>query len=157
MKVQNVAPFVDAAAYVLEQCIPDARIRRGELKFSTDPHISAGITTFIGLTGTLRGRVVYDMSKQTAISIASEMNNEKQVGMNTLVRSTISELANMMTGNAATRLNQSGQDVDITPPTFIIGTETEVYSYKSMGHLIVPIETRCGLLILSLSVTDEQG
>lgn len=156
MKVQNLNPFVDAAAYVLEQCIPNAGLKRGELKFSTDPHISAGISTYIGLTGELRGRVIYDMNKQTAVEITSVMNEEEQVGMNNLVRSTICELANMMTGNAATRLNHSGVRVDITPPTFIIGSDTQVYSYKTMGHLIVPIETRCGSLVISLSITEEE-
>jgi chemotaxis protein CheX len=155
MNVQHLNPFVDGAAFVLEQCIPNAELKRGELKFSMDPHVSAGISTYIGLTGALRGGVIYDMDRQTAIAITSVMNDEVQPGMNNLVRSTISELANMMTGNAATRLNHAGVRVDITPPTFIIGSDTQVYSYKSTGHLIVPIETRCGSLILSLSITEE--
>lgn len=155
MKVDYLNPFVEATIYVVTQCVANADIRRGQLNLRQDPHLSAGISTYVGLTGQLRGRVIYDMSKQTAINIATVMNDEPQVGMNNMVRSTINELANMITGNAAIRLSEAGFKVDITPPTFIVGQNTEVYSYRSMGHLIIPIETRCGEITLSISVTDE--
>lgn len=156
MKVEYLNPFVEATMYVLNHCVPDADIRRGQLQLRQDPHISAGISTYVGLTGALRGRVIYDMNKQTAINLATVMNDEPQVGMNNMVRSTINELANMITGNAATRLCEAGFKVDITPPTFIIGSDTEVYSYRSMEHLVVPLETRCGMVSLSISLTDEK-
>ncbi len=155
MKAEYLNPFAEAASFVLKQVIDDNTIARGTLEAKDDPHISRGVSSMVGITGQLRGHVIYDMDKKTALAIASAMNGEPMVGMDNIVRSTINELANMITGHAASKLLALGYRCDITPPTFIVGDRSELYAHKSMKHLIVPLITRCGQLTLSLALVDQ--
>lgn len=155
MKVEYLNPFTEAAFYVLSEVIFDDDIQRGELSIRKDPMVSTGVSTVIGLTGDLQGHVVYDMDRKTAIAIATEMNGEPMPGLNDLVRSTINELANMISGNATAKLSENGYNCDITPPTFIVGVDSELYAHKGMQHIVIPLKSKCGTIILSLAVSEK--
>lgn len=155
MKVEHINPFTEAAFYVLSEVICDDGVKRGSLSVSTEPLISTGISIIIGLIGDLQGHIIYDIDKKTAVKIASEMNGEPISGLNDLVRSTISELANMISGNATAQLSGAGYRCDITPPTFVVGVNSEVYAHKEMQHLVIPLETKCGRITISLAVTEK--
>lgn len=157
MKVETLNPFAEAAYYVLTQVIADERIARGALSLRDDPHVMSGVSTIIGVSGRLRGHIIQDMSRQTAIAIASAMNEEELPGLNNTVRATISELANMIAGNATIRLCEAGFACDITPPAFIVGENSEVYSHKSVKHLIIPFHTKCGEITVSIAVEETRN
>lgn len=154
MKAEHLNPFTEAAAYVLKEVLSDLEISRGALEVKQGPMITRGVATLIGITGQLRGHVIYDMDRKTALDLASAMNGEKLAGMNALVRSTINELANMISGNAASRLAGAGYRCDITPPTFIVGEQSEIFAFKGVQHLIVPIETPFGRVSISLAIQE---
>lgn len=156
MKADFINPFTLAAFHVLGMSIGEEGLVRGKLGLSKDPHISRGVATIVGLSGRLRGHVIYDMDRKTAIKIASVMNGEELSGLDSIVRSTINELANMITGNAAGKLNDAGYVCDITPPTFLVGDQAEIYAHKGVSHLIVPIETSCGLLTVSVALQEQE-
>lgn len=155
MKAEWVNPFTEAAFLVIGQVV-GGEARRGEIRGQEDPVITSGVATVIGVTGALAGHVVYDMDRKTAIEIASVMNGEPMPGISNMVRSTINELSNMITGNAAAGLAEAGFSCQITPPTFILGDSSEVYAFQGARHLVVPIETRCGKVTLSIAL-EERG
>ncbi|RMH54083.1 MAG: hypothetical protein D6679_14295 [Candidatus Hydrogenedentota bacterium] len=97
MKSEFINPFTEAAFYVLSEVL-GSKPTRGSLDLRADPHVSRGVASIVGVTGQLRGHVIYDMEKKTAIEIASVMNGEKMFGVDNIVRSTINELANMDNG-----------------------------------------------------------
>lgn len=157
MKVEALNPFADAAVYVLGEVIPDAQIKRGTLSLREDPHVTSGVSTIIGISGRLRGHVIQDMNRATAIRIASTMNEEELIGLDNTVRATISELANMIAGHATIRLVEAGYLCDITPPAFLIGENSQVFAHKNTKHLIIPLETRCGEITVSIAVEDTKN
>jgi len=155
MKADYINPFIEAAFYVLKEILADEGIKRGALELRTNPYVSRGVATLVGLNGQLRGHVIYDMSKKTPIRIAGVMNGEEFAGLDNIVRSTISELANMITGNAATKLVDAGYVCNITPPTFLVGDPAEIYAYKEINHLLVPFTTSCGMLNVSVALAPN--
>lgn len=155
MKVEYINPFSVAAHSVLTTVLEDKEIKRGQLAVSDDPHVIQGVSTVIGVSGALRGHVIFDMTKKTALAAASVMNGEEMMGLDNVTRSTINELANMVAGNAAAKLSEAGYVCDITPPTFIIGEKSEVYAHKGMKHLVVPFETKCGAITISVALSEN--
>ena len=156
MKATYINPFVSSAISTLKQFIPDIEIERGELSVAKSPSQTLGAAVYIGISGELRGRVIYDMSRTTAVKIASAMNQEKLPGLNEMVRSTIQELGNIVTGSASTKLNKSldGKEVDITPPSMIVGDDTQISDSVSTKYLVVPLNTNYGQILINVNIRE---
>lgn len=154
MKADYINPFVRTAVRTLKQFIPDLEIERGEVTLAKSPFETVGTATYIGISGDLQGRVIYEMDRDTAVKIASEMNGEELPGMNEMVRSTIQELGNIISGNATTELRKAAgeKEIDITPPSMIVGNETEISDSVSSEFLCVPLETNLGEVVINVAV-----
>lgn len=157
MKAEYINPFVSSAISTLQQFIPEIEIERGELDISKTPSQSLGTATYIGISGDLKGRVIYDMNRITAVNVASEMNGEDIPGLNDLVRSTIQELGNIVTGNASSKLHKQldGKHIDITPPSLIVGDDVEISDSVSEKYLQVPLKTNLGNILINVNIKEN--
>jgi len=106
------------------------------------------------LAGEVEGRVLFDMNKQTATKIASVMNMEELTEIDDLVKATISELANMITAQAVTKLHELGFKFDLTPPALITGDNMEI-SDQEVEALIVPMDTPHGSIEINVAVRER--
>ena len=78
------------------------------------------VTAVIGISGSLQGSVLYGFPEGTAEAIVSVMlDGEAGSATDEIGLSALGEIANMITGNAATRLAQQGFPCDISPPVII--------------------------------------
>jgi chemotaxis protein CheX len=57
-----------------------------------------------------------------------------------LVKATITELANMITAQAVTKLHELGFKFDLTPPALFTGDNMEISNNLEVEALIVPME-----------------
>ena len=116
-----VNPFIDAIMHIMPQ-LGFQNIVKGKISVGEQFVESKGITIIVGLTDELRGNVAYNMTKDTAMQIASKMMMGMPVAeLDELAQSAISELTNMVTGNAATNFEGQGLKVDISPPSLVVG------------------------------------
>jgi chemotaxis protein CheX len=100
-----------------------------------------GVAALVGLAGDVEGRVLFDMTKETALHVAEAMNQEKLPGFDELAKATIQELANMITAQAVTKLHDLGFKFDLTPPALFTGDNMEVSTnLGEVEALIVPME-----------------
>ena len=102
----------------------------------------------------MEGRVLFDMDKPTALKVASVMNGEELKVMDELVKATITELANMITAQAVTKLHELGFKFDLTPPAIFTGENMEV-SDQDVEALIVPMETAQGKLEINVAIRER--
>ena len=153
MRVEYINPFVEAAFGVLQEVL-NTEIKRGELFLKSTSQPVLGVTAIIGLTGDVEGRVLFDMSPETAIAIASEMNGEEITELNALSKATIGELANMITAQAVTKLHEQGFEFDLTPPAIITGENMQVTDGE-VEALIVPVELTQGKLEINVAVRER--
>jgi chemotaxis protein CheX len=153
MRVEYINPFVEAAFNILKELMGE-NITRGEifLKASSQPVL--GVTAIVGLTGDVEGRVLFDMSAETAIAIASIMNGEELKDLNELAKATITELANMITAQAVTKLSELGFKFDLTPPTIITGNRMEITDFE-VEALIVPMELEYGKIEINVALRER--
>ncbi len=155
MKVEYINPFIGSVITVFREVLPEITITRGQLQVSSSPMGTKGCAALIGITGQLEGRVILDMSKETAIKIAGVMNNEAMTQFDSMVASTINELANMISGGAITALNNMGAHFDITAPTMFTGPSITLYDGSSLGEaVIIPLATNYGEFYINVAIKD---
>ena len=153
MRVEYINPFVEASYNILKEVL-NSEVVRGELYLKSTSVPVLGVAALVGLAGDVEGRVLFDMSKQTALGIASVMNGEKLTTMDDLAKATIQELANMITGQAVTKLTDLGFKFDLTPPALFTGDNMEVSS-SSVEALIVPMKLSVGKIEINVAIRER--
>ena len=112
--------------YAIRSYYVAADVKRGELYLKSTTMPVLGVAALVGLAGDVEGRVLFDMSKVTALGVASAMNGEQLATLDELAKATITELANMITAQAVTKLHDLGFKFDLTPPALFTGENMEV-------------------------------
>jgi chemotaxis protein CheX len=116
MKAEYINPFLESARIVIEQ-VASIRPTTGQLGVKDVKFIEKYIWIQIGLTGQMSGDIVFGLHEECALRLVSAMMGGFAVSeMDDMSKSAISELGNMISGNASTMLYNQGMKVDITPP-----------------------------------------
>jgi chemotaxis protein CheX len=119
MKAEYINPFLESARFVLEQLI-HIKPTTGQLGVKDVKFAEKYIWIQIGLSGQMQGDIVFGLHESVALKLVSAMmGGFVLTEMDEIGRSAISELGNMISGNASTLLFNQGVIVDITPPIFV--------------------------------------
>nr|MBP3597827.1 chemotaxis protein CheX [Eubacterium sp.] len=136
LSAEHINPFLMAAKKVLQDmCFVEVSIQKPGLKeaaFSADTWV-----IIIGVTGEMRGQVLIAMHEKDACNIASKMCMMEVTSIDDFSASALSELGNMIMGNAATVFASNGIGIDITPPTLSHGEVSFTSTYAK--SLCVPL------------------
>ncbi len=154
MDEQVVKCFTGAAAKVLGSEL-GSTVAIGEPKMEEAEYVANGVTGMIGVTGRLRGMVIFGLTERTALGLVSQMVGEQYGKLDQMAQSGIAELGNVIAGSAVTNLTQIGYSCGITPPAVVIGENT-VITMCSLKRLVVPLETPFGTVEMQL-VLRENG
>jgi chemotaxis protein CheX len=149
MRVEYINPFVEAAFNVLKEVLnmmegDPVEVKRGDLYLKSSNMSIMGVAALVGLAGDVEGRVLFDMTKATALFVASTMNGEEFPAIDDMVKATITELANMITAQAVTKLHDLKFKFDLTPPALFTGENMEISNNLDVEALIVPMEIAGG-------------
>ncbi|SMG56750.1 chemotaxis protein CheX [Paenibacillus aquistagni] len=115
MEAKWIHPFLHSACTVIEQVV-QVRPERGEMEMTvwSGDH---DLLVKIELTGQLSLDIAFGLSEEVAVKMASAMMGGYPLeSLDMMGESAISELSNMISGNASTLLYNEGIIVDITPP-----------------------------------------
>ena len=157
MRVEYINPFVESAYNVLKEVL-QTEVNRGELYLKSSSTPVLGVAAIVGLAGDVEGRVLFDMSMESAIAVASKMltsmDMEPIAELNDMGKATITELANMITGQAVTKLHNLGFKFDLTPPAIITGQNMEVTD-PDFEALIVPMTVPMGKIEINVAVRER--
>lgn len=120
MKAEYINPFLESARVVIEQVV-NVRPTTGQLGIKDVKFIEKHIWIQIGITGQMNGDIVFGLHEDVALRLVSAMMGGFQVSqLDEMSQSAISELGNMISGNASTMLYNQGVKVEITPPRVIM-------------------------------------
>jgi chemotaxis protein CheX len=93
------------------------------------------IGVLVGITGDLSGRIVIEGDCQTFSKLGEYMFGMPFEGE--MLHSFVGEIANMIAGNTATIISQQGCQIDITPPTVMVG-HLQLYGFEQ--GVSVPVD-----------------
>jgi len=128
MKAEYINPFLESARIVIEQ-VASVRPSTGQLGIKDVKFVEKYIWIQIGMTGQMQGDIVFGLHEDVALRMVSAMMGGFTITeLDEMSRSAISELGNMISGNASTMLFNQGVKVDITPPKLL-------HSANSAGFL----------------------
>jgi chemotaxis protein CheX len=136
MKAEVINPFLESARIVIEQVI-QVSPSTGDLGIKEIELIDDHIWIQVGMTGQLSGNIIFGIAEAVALRMVSVMMGGYEVTeMNEMGQSAISELGNMISGNASTILSNQGVTVDITPPKLM---KSESMSMMPRKALSIPL------------------
>lgn len=137
MKAEVINPFLESARHVIEQ-VMQVSPSTGDLGIKEIGHIENHIWIQIGMTGQMNGDIIFGIQEQVALQMVSVMMGGFVITeMDEMGQSAISELGNMISGNASTILSNQGVDVDITPPKVMKSDSSSILIQKKA--LCIPL------------------
>lgn len=151
-------PFIEASCTVLKEVL-NIQLSRGVVKVHTGSIENKGAASIITFSGDLEGRLIMIMSEETAIKIASRMLQNIEMdaisALDDLGRASITEMANMITGRSITKLSRLGFNIDLSPPTLVLGDATSAFDQPSCPYLYIPLTLTLGFIELHITVRER--
>lgn len=153
MKAEHINPFIQASQNVIKS-LCNVDIKFGKVSLRQDNHNYNHVMVFINLIGRLRGQVNFEMHTDTAKKIASTMMGGISVEfLDEISKSAISEMGNMIMGNACSIFSNSDIQLDITPPVFFMSENMAITNKEST--IVIPMDiTSIGTININVCVID---
>ena len=154
MDAKLVNPIIEAFMEIMPQ-MGFPMPQRKRIYLQDRNLISNGVTLTVGFTRQLHGKVIYNMTADTARYIASTMMLGVPVTkFNELAQSALREMSNMLTARAATNFTKLEIEVDITTPELVIDEDYTI-KISDAQYLTVEMEVGGNKVDIALSVERE--
>lgn len=153
--VEYMNPFLAAAKSVMND-ICQIQTEMGKPFITKTVFEGDKFVIMVGITGMLTGQVILSMSNETACDIASRMMMGMPVPeLNDMASSAVSELSNMILGNAATIFSTKNIIIDITPPSVLLGKDMEI-TVSDSKTICVPLTYDNGAKAFELNIAVKE-
>lgn len=146
---KHVTEVINGTVESVKSVIPFT-ITMDQPSLMKEPLIQADLGVLIGMTGDIKGRLIIEGTHDIIGAIGEKMFGMPLEGE--MLESFTGELANMIAGNLATVVSQKDVEIDITPPTVIVGS-TKMYGFERAFRVPVQLEDR-GSLQLFLMIEE---
>mgnify|MGYP003512149845 CR=1 FL=1 len=151
MDLNNISPFIKTVYDVMPQ-LGFENITSTDIETVNKKITASGVMLTVGVVGELRGNIVYIMDKASSMKTASKMMMGMPVDtFDEMAKSAVSELSNMISGNASTAIAAKGFVIDIAPPTLITGENMRLATNVKKS-LVVPVSTTAGNIDIWVSL-----
>lgn len=120
MKAEFVRPIIAATKDVFQNMLQQ-QVEEGQLSTAENGVETQGVNISIGVTGDLRGVIVYSFPEKMVLDIVTCMAGMEMDKVDKFVTSAIGELANIISGQAMTHFTVENVKCDIVPPQIFIG------------------------------------
>ena len=150
MRYEYIEPLLISTMKVLDN-VMQSEIRMGDVSLIRPEEINSDIAVIIKLEGDSTGGIIVNMGRETALNICNVMTGEKFKTLTPLALDAISELTNMIAGNATSAINDLGFDFKILPPSSL--TKEEMITGAPWLEIFqVPLLTRCGEIKINIAM-----
>lgn len=150
MRVEYINPFYQATIDVFKVML-NLELTRGELRAVDELVPVSEANVVIGVTGELRGSLLYSFPKSMALEMVNIMAGMKMNKLDAFVSSALGEVANIISGNAITYLSQNDLTCDISTPQVFVGNNSSL-SMSTEKAVVLPLITDIGTLEISVSL-----
>ncbi|MFF5995515.1 chemotaxis protein CheX [Lysinibacillus sp. KU-BSD001] len=147
---KHIQTILNGTIHALQTILP-MNINVASPSLVVEPYIQEEMGVLIGIVGDLKGRIIIDGSPSTFGSIGSSMFGMPLEGE--MLESFTGEFGNMIAGNLCTHAGQHELELDITPPTVMVGN-TKLYGFHHAFQLPATISDIGDITIL-LTIDEE--
>lgn len=154
MKAEEANVFILSAAQVFRKEL-GVSLSRESLKRKDTPVPSLPVSIVLGITGAMRGQVVYSMDHSVADEITRIMVPDKLPSeRKKLVNSAVGEIGNMITGQASITLAGQDRVLHLTPPAVFTGTNLSV-DFLEVPTVCLRLLSEMGLLEINIGLVES--
>ncbi|KGR81698.1 chemotaxis protein CheX [Lysinibacillus odysseyi] len=146
----HIQTILNGTVHALKTLLP-MNMNIASPSLAGEPYIQQEMGVLIGLIGGLKGRVIIDGSPTVFSNIGSSMFGMPLEGE--MLESFTGEFGNMIAGNLCTHAGQNNLELDITPPTVMVGN-TKLYGFQHAFRIPATIEGIGDINIL-LTIDEE--
>lgn len=150
MRAEYINPFYQATQDVFKVML-SLPIERQGLRVVDELEPVHELNVVIGVTGDLKGSLLYSFPKAMALEMVHIMSGMKMEKLYAFVTSAMAEVANIISGNAATYFAKNGFSCNIAPPQIIVGESGTVAMTAEQG-IVLPLKTDVGTLEITVSL-----
>ncbi len=148
---EHITTILNGTIHSLKTILP-LNIQTSAPTLTAEPYIQEEMGVLIGLVGDLKGRVIIDGPLKSFGDIGASMFGMPLEGE--MLESFTGEFGNMVAGSLCTYAGGDNLDLDITPPTVMVGN-TKLYGFQNAFRLVATIEGIGNITIL-LTIDEEQ-
>ncbi len=153
MRQEFVNPFLGPAQLVWQKEF-GVPLEVTDAKAVSYQYTTEDITAIIGISGKLQGNVLYGFSNSVSTEIVRRMIGEDMDAHDPMALSALGEIANVITGNAATELAANGYPCDISPP-MILEPSGSTLTSTIPRQILVTFKSELGLLTARIGLTEN--
>ena len=154
MKAEYANPFISAAVKTFQKEL-GVVLSRNTMNLKDSPVPSKDISIIIGVTGLVKGQVVYSLDENVALSVTKSMLPDRlPAELKKHTNSAVSELANIITGQASIILAGESEKIDITPPAVFAGGSSLI-DFLSLQTICLSFISEIGSIEINIALTEE--
>ncbi|MGC1660977.1 MAG: chemotaxis protein CheX, partial [Candidatus Acidiferrales bacterium] len=150
MRMDLIQPFIGSLDAVLAEMMK-APAKIVDLTMEESGYRRKGLAASVAFRGQVEGRVILDMDPSAAAQVASYLSGGDVDPDESIVPETVSELANMVIGNAVTQLNDGGFQFKVFPPEILTAEQVDAAGHDSEATILC-FETPNGNVHLNISM-----
>lgn len=154
MRMDLIQPFIGSLDAVLAEMM-NAPAKIAGLSMEEEGYRKKGTAATVSFRGEIEGRVILDMDKQAAAQVASYLSDGETNAPESLLREAVSELANMVIGNAVTQLNDAGYQFKVFPPEILTVEQCEKAGQDTEATILC-FETPSGNVHLNIAMQHHK-
>jgi len=153
--VDFVSALKSAVVRTAERNVPNLNIVAANIRILKERQIflSTGMFITIGVTGKIRGQILYRLDNISALKLSSLMLNTNFTVIDEMAQSALSELTNIISGATLSSEAFGKLDIDIFPPTVFQGSKISLNALK-MDVIQIPFSFNGGILDIFLAIED---
>ena len=153
MRYEYIEPFVLTTIKVLGYILPSG-ITKGNHTLVMSDHLEGELAIIIRIGGDSEGSIILNMNKETAVGICNLMNEADFESLDSLGLDCISELANMIAGNAASVLNDLGYAFKVSPPLVLNQSDIKK-EIPPLETFQIPLVTEYGEITMNIALRTD--
>ena len=149
--------FKESLAIAMNKFFKEPPVFRDETKVN-DEKQSRGFSIVMGIIGRYGGRMLLDMSNETAKKIAGYLIKEEELN-NDLIVNVIAEISNIIAGNACSMINKTNSlfGFRVAPPTAVYGESIKISRAELSTVTSAVAETTFGEIYMSIGFSRSES
>ncbi len=154
MKAEYANVFIRSAVHVFKKEL-NINMSRQSLVKKKAPLPGLPVCIILGITGHVRGQVVYSIDRSFAQDITHAMlPNKLPNELKKYINSAVGEIGNMITGRASIDLAGQDEVINLTPPAVFSGTQIE-FDFLEMPTVALRLLSEMGTLEINIALMEE--
>jgi len=155
MRAEYANVFITSAVEVFRKEV-GIQLSRKELVRKNAPVPGFPISIILGITGAVKGQIVYSMGEEFAFHVAKAMlPNKLPADLRKLMNSAVSEIANIITGQASIVLAGENDMINLTPPVVVMANDLRV-DFLDLPTIALSLISEIGIFEINIALTESE-